>query len=812
MKMTNLRYALRNVFKQPGFSAVVVITLALGIGATTAMFSVINTVLLRPLPYAHSDRLAVIWGNYRALNIERLPAKAAEYEDYAKQTQVFATVAAFSNHSFNVSGGAEPERIEAAYVSPNLFSMLEAAPIAGRAFAADDAGARVVVLSFGYWQTRFGGSPQVVNQRLLLDNESYTIVGVMPQSFSFPHASLRGSEPAELWVPVAYTGEDVASRRGPYFLNVIGRLAPGVTLEQARAQMDALGQRFERELRGYRGPNGEDGGWRISVTPLQEEIVGGSRRALLVLLFSVGVLLLIACANVANLLLMRGAKRRKELAVRAALGAGRWRLVRQLAVEGALLTVLGAALGLVFAVWGVSLLRALGPGIVPRAYELSIDVRVFGFAVATALLISLAFAVIPLRQVGKLDLRDALNRVGHGTSGRTGWWSDALVVAEVSLAVLLIVGSGLLVKSLFHLQRVDPGLVTENLVSVEIDLSSGAYQDRNTAANFYRELVQRIEAKPGVQAVTFSTQQPLSGNAGNDPFAIEGRRLDPANLTTAGWQLVGANYLQTLGIPLVKGRDFMAEDTAPGAAPVAIINQKMAARFWPNEDPIGRRITLGLPRPENPWVTIIGVAKDTPHRALDSQPAPDWYLSQSVAAQRHRYVFVRSLLPTSAVAGAIRSEVAALDPRQPLTSVKTMSEVVATTTAPRRFNTLVLGIFSSLALLLAAVGIYSVISYATALRTREIGIRAALGAAKGSILLLVLRKGIVLALIGAAIGFTAALAFTRLMSSLLFGVSPSDLLVYVTAGVVCVTAALLACLLPARRATEVDPLIALRYE
>ena len=809
--LKDIRQGLRSLAKHPAFTVVCVVMLALGIGATTGMFSVINTVLLRPLPYAHSDRLAVIWGNYRALHIERLPAKAAEFEDYAKQTQVFDTVAAFANHSFNASAGGEPERIEAAYVSAKLFPMLEAAPITGRTFAADDAGSRVAVLSFGYWQTRFGGSPGILNQRLLLDNESYTIVGVMPQSFSFPHASLRGSEPAELWVPLAYTGEDVASRRGPYFLNVIGRLAPGVTLDQARSQMDALGQRFERELRGYRGPNGEDGGWRISVTPLQEEIVGGSRRALLVLLFSVGVLLLIACANVANLLLLRGAKRRKELAIRAALGASRWRIVRQLAVEGALLTVCGAALGLVFAIWGVDLLRLLGPGILPRADELSIDVRVFAFAVATALLVSLAFAVVPLRQVAKLDLRDVLSRSSHGSSGRPGRWADALVVAEVSLAVLLLVGSGLLVKSLFHLQRVDPGLVTENLVSVEIDLSS-AYREPRQAANFYSELVQRLGTTPGVQAVTFSTQQPLSGNAGNDPFAIEGRRLDPANLTTAGWQLVGPNYLQTLGIPLVKGRDFSVDDAAPGAAPVAIINQKMAARFWPNEDPIGRRITLGLPRPDNPWVVIIGIAKDTPHRALDSQPEPDWYLSQSVAPQRHRYVFVRSVLSPATVASAIRSEVAALDPGQPLTSVRTMSDVVATTTAPRRFNTLILGIFSALALLLAALGIYSVISYATALRTKEIGIRAALGAAKGSILLLVLRKGIVLTLIGAAIGFTAALALTRLMSSLLFGVSATDPLVYVTVGIVCLIAALLACLLPARRATEVDPLSALRFE
>lgn len=808
----DIRQGLRSLVKQPGFSAVVVITLALGIGATTGMFSVINTVLLRPLPYAHADRLLVIWGNYRGLNIERLPAKAAEYEDYAKQTQVFDTVAAFTNHSFNVSAGDEAERVPAAYVSTNLFSTLEATPILGRTFGAADVNARVVILSYGYWQTRFGGSQQVINQRLLLDNESYTVVGVMPQSFGFPHASFRGSEPADLWVPLAYTCEDVAARRGPYFLNVIGRLAPGVTLEQARSQMDALGQRFERELRGYRGPNGEDGGWRITLTPLQEEIVGKSRRALLVLLFSVGLLLLIACANVGNLLLLRGAKRRKEMAVRAALGASRWRIVRQLAVESALLTLFGAALGLVFAGWEIYLLRALGPGILPRAQELSIDLRVFGFAVATALLISLAFALIPLRQVAKLDLRESLNRVGSRSGERAGRWSDVLVVAEVSLALLLLVGSGLLVKSLMTLQRVDPGLVVDSLVSVEIDLSPAAYREPRQIANFYRELGQRIETKPGVESVTFGTQQPLGGSASNDPFAIEGRRLDPANLTTAGWQLVGPNYLKTLGIPLIKGRDFTAEDAAPGALPVAIINQKMAARYWPSEDPIGRRLTLGLPRPENPWVIIIGVAKDTPHRGLDSQPEPDWYLSQTVAQQRHRFLFVRSLLPMSSLASTIRNDIAAIDPRQPLTSVRTMSEVVATTMAPRRFNTLLLGIFSAVALSLATIGTYSVISYATTLRTKEIGIRVALGARRRAILLLVVRKGIVLALIGAVIGTAAALGLARLMSSLLFGVSTSDMIVYVTAVLLCLAAATVACLFPARRAAKVDPLISLRYE
>ena len=809
---TDLRYALRSLLKQPGFALVVVFTLALGIGGTTTIFSVVNSVLFRPLPYPHSERLEVIWGNYRQLNIERLPAKAAEYEDYARETQVFDAVAAYANHSFNVSAGGEPERVTGAHVSSNLFPLLEATPVVGRLFGEAEKDSHVVVLSYGYWQRRFGGSPAILNQQISLDNESYTVVGVMPEAFQFPHPGLRGSEPADLWTPLSYSTDDVVNRRGPYFLVVFGRLAPGVGLEQARAQMDAVGARFERELRGYRGPNGEDGGWRITVVPLQEEIVGGARRPLLVLLVAVAMLLLIAAANVGNLLLLRAARRERELAIRAALGAGRWRLIRQLILEGFLLTGLAAALSLLIASWGIGLLVALGPNIVPRAQEITIDGRVFGFTALVALVISIVFGLVPLRQVGRIDLRESLSRTSPNSSAGTGWWSDALVIAEVSLAVLLLVGSGLLVKSLFNLQRVDPGLVAENLLSAEIDLSSSVYREERDASNFFRDLVQRVESTPGVQSVSFSTQQPLSGAAGNDPFAIEGRKLDPANLTTAGWQVVGSNYLKTLGVPLARGRDLTAQDLDPAAPPVAVINERMAARFWPNEDPIGKRITLGLPRADNPWVTIIGVAKDVPHGALDAKAAPDWYLSRTPAVQRHRYLFVRSVLPAAVLASAIRKQVTAIDPQQPLTSVKTMNDVVAATTAPRRFNTIVLGLFAAIALVLSTVGTYSVISYATALRTKEIGIRTALGAAKSSILLLVFKKGIGLACVGALIGFAAAVVLTRLMSSLLFGVSPLDPPVFVITGVVCLAAALLACLLPARRATTVDPLICLRYE
>jgi putative ABC transport system permease protein len=811
--LNDLRYALRGLLKQPGFAAVVVVTLALGIGASTAIFSVVNAVLLRPLPFPHAERLQVVWGNYRSLNIERLPAKAAEYEDYAQQTDVFDAVSAYANHSFNVTSGAEPERVRGAYVSANLFPMLEAAPAIGRVFVGDEQ--RVVVLSDGFWQRRFAGDRGVINQTLTLDNESYTVIGVMPAGFQFPHPSFTnftGGEPADVWVPLSYAPDQIATRRGPYFLNVLARLKPGVTVEQSRSHMNALAGRFERELAGYRGPNGEDGGWHITVTPLQEEITGSSRRALLVLLFSVGLLLLIACANVANLLLMRSAKRHRELVIRAALGASRWTIARQLLAEGLVLATLAAILGLVFVNWGIDVLSALGPAIVPRAQEVNIDARVFAFMALAVAVISVGFGLVAAGPVSKLDLNDSLKNTRTGSGVQRRQWSSFLVVAEVALAVLLLIGCGLLAKSLWRLQQTNPGIEPDHLVNVEFDLSPATYGDAERTSTFYRRLVTQVQSLPGVDSVSFATNQPLSGSAGSDPFAIEGRKLDPSNLTSAGWQLVGANYLKTLGIQLIRGRDFTTDDMQPGAPPVAVINERMAARYWPDEDPVGRRITLGLPRPDNPFITIVGIARDVPHRAVDSKPEPDWYASRLVSPQRHRFLFVRSALPATTLTAAIRKEVAAIDPHQPISSVKTMDQVISTTTAPRRFNALLLGVFAAIALVLATLGIYSVISYSITLRTQEIGIRMALGANRPAILMMVLRKGLVLTLIGAVIGLAGAFALTRWMSSLLFGVSASDPATYVFVLLIALGAAASASLIPAWRASRVDPLNALRYE
>jgi putative ABC transport system permease protein len=802
----DVRYAARSLLRNPGFTIVVVATLAIGIGANTAIFSVVNSVLLRPLPYAGSDRLVMLWGNYDRLKIERLPAKAAEYEDYAKHKNVFEELAAYSSSSFTVTGTGEPQRIRGTAVSSNLFSLLQASPIMGSTFTPNDR--QSVILSYGYWQRQFGGDPAVLGRQVSLDEQDFTIVGVMPRTFEFPHSSFSWSEPADIWIPNIPTPEQLSERRGPYYLNVLGRLAPGVKLDQARAEMKLLGERFERELPGYRGPNGEDGGWRITVSLLHEEVVGKSSTALVVLSFAVGALLLIACANVANLLLMRLARRSRELTIRAALGATRWRIVRLLSIEAALLTSIGAALGLVLVKWGLSLFSAMGASVVPRAQEIDIDGRVLAFTVLISAIVCCGFALVPLSRVSTSDLSASLKSKAESARRH---WSNVLVVSEVALALVLLIGSLLLVRSLWRLQHVDAGLVSAQLISAELDLSP-RYGEAQQSMGFYADLLKRLESLPGVDHVSFGTVRPLSGRRSSDPFAVEGRKLDPTNLTAAGWQIVGPNYFRTMGTSLVRGRDLVADDFLLQSAPVAVINEKMATKYWPNEDPIGRRITLGLPRPGNPWVTIVGVSRNVPHSALEAPAEPEWYISRSAAGPRHAYVYLRSAIPVEILSKQIRQVVAGIDPYQPVSKVETLSDVIARTTAPRRFNAAVLTVFGVVALILSTLGIYSVVSYSVTLRTHELGIRLALGADRVTILKLVLRHGLLLSLIGVVIGIAAALGLTRLMVALLFDVSPMDPLTYVVIVIVGLVTALAASVVPAMRATRVDPLRTLRAE
>ena len=811
----DIQYGFRSLVKRPSYTAIALITLALGIGANSAIFSVVNSVLLRPLAYRDSDRLVLIWGNFSKLNIERLTAKAAEYEDYRTQHQIFDQVAAFNNQSLNLTSVDQAERIVGARVTANLFSMLGAQTELGRSIATDEAEAghnMVVVLSHGFWQRHFGGEATAVGQRLKLNDQDYTVIGVMPAGFQFPHASLPFAQPAEVWIPLAYSSEQVAQRQGPYYLNVLAHLKPGITLSQTRTQMNTLGQMFEKEYRGYRGPNGEDGGWRITIAPLQEEAVGNSRTALLILFGAVGLVLLIACANVANLMLVRAAAQQKEVAIRAALGASRWRIARQWVIESLLLALLGSGLGLLLARWGIDLIIKLDPAGLPRVQEIKIDARVVVFTTGLAILTGVLCSLIPALRASNLDLQSALKESRTLGGGRRQYGRNLLVVGEVALSLMLLIGAGLLVKTFVRLQRVNPGVAADQVLTAQINLPESRYREPAQASAFYRELIERLETLPGVQGASVSTMRPLNGTARNDPFAIEGRPFDSSNLTSAGWQMVDANYFRTLGIPVVQGRDLTAQDTDEKSPIVAIINEAMARRFWPNENPIGRRITLGLPRPDNPWVTIVGIAKDLPHRAIDSPPEPDWYLSRALGPQRDRYLFVRTAGDPINLAAAIRSQVSAIDREQPVTNIKAMRDVIAETIAPRKFNMLLFGLFAAIAVVLAAMGIYGVISYAVAERTQEIGIRVALGARAVDVMNLVLRGGLNLALIGIAIGLAGAFALTRLMKSVLFGVTPTDAVTFASVSVGVIAVALLACYIPARRATKVDPLVALRYE
>ena len=814
--MKDVRYGIRNLRKHPGFSIIVVTVLALGIGANSAIFSVVNGVLLRPLPYRDSDQLVMIWGNFLKLNIERLTAKSAEYEDYRAQGQVFEQVAAFENLSLSLTGENQAERITGARVSANLFPMLGAQVEQGRGFLSDEnqTSNKPVVLSHGFWRRRFSDSASAVGQTLRLDDQNYTVIGVMAEGFQFPHARLPFAEPADLWIPLNYSREQVAQRQGPYYLHVISRLKSDVTLAQARAEMNALGRRFENEHRGYRGPNGADGGWRITLSPLQEEAVGSSRRALLLLFGAVALVLLIACANVANLLLVRAAIRQKELALRLALGASRWRITRQLLVESLILAVLGGVSGLLIAVWGVDSLASLRAENLPRMQEINVDWRVLVFTVLLTILTALIFGLVPAWQASNFNLQRTLKENKGAAIGgwRRHYWRNGLLIAEVALSLVVLIGAGLLVNSFLRLQHIRPAIATDKLLTVEINLSDSRYREPAQISGFFQELVRRAEAMPGVVAASLSTARPLSGAARNDPFSVEGRPLDLGNPSFAGWQMVGANYFQTLGIPLVQGRDLTFQDMAEAAPAVAVINETMAHRYWPNENPIGRRITVGLPRADNPWATIIGIAKDLPHRAIDSLPEPDWYLSRPPGPQHNQILFVRSAVNPSQLATPIRDVIAEIDRDQPVTNIKTMSDVVAGTVAPRKFNMVLFGLFAVIAMLLAALGIYGVMAYSVSQRTQEIGIRMALGAQKSDVVGLIIRNGVMLTLIGVAVGLALALALTRLMTTLLFGITPNDATTFAAVSAFLILMALVACYIPARRATNVDPLVALRYE
>jgi putative ABC transport system permease protein len=805
MLLQDIHYALRLLWKRPGFTIVAVLTLALGIGANTAIFSVINAVLLAPLAYEDPDRLVGVWERQVISNDNQQPVSLLNFEDWKEQNQSFEQLAMIRIGTFNLTQKGETERITGARVSSNLYTLLRIKPILGRAFteAEGKPGAEpVALISYGLWQRRFGSDMQLVGRALQVDGIPYMVVGVLPNGVSYPAAD------TDLVIPFIPQTRDRV--RANHFVRVLGRLRPGVSLEQARSEMDTIAARLEQQ---YPDTNT---GWRVQLIPLHEQLVGNIRPALLVLLGAVGCVLLIACANVANLLLVRAAGRRMELAVRAALGAGRWQLIRQLLTESILLSLCGGLLGLLLAFWCVPILTRLSAGSIPRVEEIRISYRVLSFTVLMSLLTGIIFGLVPAWQSSSKKLTDTLR---EGRRGSTGGLLhrrvlNVLVVSEVALALVLLVGAGLMIRSFISVRQVSPGYDPRGVLTAGVGLSPIKYAELQQQAAFYQSLLARIETLPGVASVAGVSRLPVVATISSTGFTIQGKPVASGHEPNADFRVISPRYFQTMGIPFAEGRDFTVRDTKDTPDAV-IINQVMAERFWPNQDPVGQHIQLSAETTR--WREVVGVVGNEKLSGLDAETGPTIYvpLTQNSFpnAIRSLSLVVRAQggEPAS-LASSIQKELRSMDQEQALFQVRPLEEVISSSLSQRRFNSLLLVIFGALAGLMAAVGIYGVIAYSVAQRTNEIGIRLALGAQQRDVLKMVLGQGIKLTLIGVAIGLVAAFVLTRILSSLLYGVSATDPLTFLGIPLLLTVVALLASYLPARRATKVDPCVALRYD
>jgi putative ABC transport system permease protein len=819
------------MFKNRGFSVVAIVTLALGIGANTAIFSVVDAVLLRSLPYPDADRLVMLWSTMESQGVPTSGSALPDYREWRDQNQVFEGLAGFYYGDFNLSGeNREPERVQGAFVTPNFFSVLGVAPAIGRGFLPEEeqfGRHRVVLLSHGLWQRRYAANPEIVGRAVDLGGEAYTVAGVMPQGMAF----LDNTPQVELWRPISFAPGDGMDSRSNHFVYLVGRLKRGVTVEQAQADSSAIARNIE-------AANPENTGVGAKVVALGEQLTGDTRIGLLVLLSAVGFVLLVACVNVANLLLARAASREKELAVRASLGASRGRLIRQLMLESVPLGLIGGGAGLLLAMWGVDAIVSVLPPTLPRYNTIGIDSHVLVFTLAVSLLTISIFGLLPAFQATRSDVREALSDGGRSvTAGRRRSRLRGLLVAsEMALAVVLLIGAGLMAQSFLKLRSVEVGFSPKNVVTMRIPLPESKYpvplsltSPPPVAFNFYDQLLARVGSQPGVEAAGVSTLLPLGAGGGWGKFlSIEGRpaasSLDQVPLVR--FALTSPDYLRAMGIPVLKGRAFSEHDSADSQQ-VAIINETLARRFFADEDPIGKTIWMGPPEsllppdaqtPENRFVrrVIVGVVADVKGSSLDKSPNPEALAPYS---QNKREGWSNALMlavrttasPQSAIA-VIREQVRALDADQPITNVATMEERLSQSLSQPRFSTMLLGLFAAVALLLAAVGIFGVMSHVVTQRTHEIGIRMALGAQRLDVLKLVVGHGMRLTVIGLTIGLAASFALTRLMSSMLFGVSATDPLTFLAISVLLASVALLACYFPARRATRVDPMVALRYE
>ncbi len=812
----DVQYGLRMLVKHKGVSVIAVITLALGIGANTAIFSVVNAVLLNPLPYHQPDRLVALWE--KTPENTRSRTAPANFFDWKNQNTVFEGVAAFGRTSLTLTGGGEPEQLVGARVSSGYFPVVGVEPMLGRSFADEEyeqGKGQVVILGHSLWQRRFGADRNIVNRSVTLDGKPHTVVGVMPPGL-YPVSPLNpgqitfDEQEQNYWLPMSFTARWAAARSA-HVLGVVARLKPGISIEQATTDMNTIAARLEQEHTANRGEG-------IVVNPFMNEVVGNVRPAMLTLLAAVGLVLLIACANVAGLLLAQHAGRSKEIAIRAALGAGRARLVRQFFIEGALLSLLGTVAGLAIAASGTQVLLQFVPAGVPRLAQVDLNWQVLAFTMLLSLGTCLIFGLVPAWQAAKPDLHTTLEQSGRTSGPGAGRlrFRQALVVFQVSVAVMLVIGAGLLIKSFWLLQRVDPGFESERVLTAGLTLTVSKYSEPNQINNFHKQLQERLEAIPGVKTATIAYDHPLASNW-LDSFEIEGRVL-PVDRPgeSANFVPVGPDYFDAVGVKLIAGRNFTAQDDQdhPG---VVIVNEAFVRSYFPNQNAIGQRMKLGPP--DRIWKSqkltsfeIVGIARDVKFAGLDAPSAPAYYVPASQAPLEDMTLLVRTTTDPLSIVGAVRQAVWSIDPDQPLSNVSTLEKVVDDSIAQRRLNMLLMGLFGGLAMLLSAVGIYGLLSQAVTQRTQEMGIRIALGAQVSDVLKLVLRQGMTLALAGEAIGLVGAFILSRLIRGLLFGVTPNDVTTFVVVAGVLAVVALLACYVPARRATKVDPLVALRYE
>ena len=797
--LKDIRYGFRSLLKRPAFTAIALIALALGIGANTAIFSLVNAVVLRPLPYSDPDRLVWVFGNVRN-GTNRASVAPLDFVDFRNQNKTFEQFAASNTIPLplNLTGGGEPERLMASIITGNYFQTLGVAPALGRGFSLENektGNDKVVVLSDGLWKRRFGSDPAIVGKTLVLDGVVAEVIGVMSADFKPPIT-------ADLWAPMNFDASPDMKQRFAHFLRPVGRLKQGVTLAQAQADTDIIAAQLEQQF-----PESNKG-WNLRLVPLSEQLIGGSRNTVWILFGAVGLVLLIACANVANLLLVRAAARRKGIAVRTALGASRLRIVRQMITESVMLAVIGGALGALLATWGVKLLVSLSENAIPSTVNVKIDGTVLFFTLVVSVVTGILFGLAPAFRTMKVDLIDSLKDGMRGGAESTlrNRTRSVLVVMESAVAVMLLVGAGLLVRSLIKLQQVDPGFDADKVLTMRIDLARGKYNSPEKTTAFQQQLEQRISGLPGVEATGSITELPMSGQPNDMPFTVEGRPPVDANQAfPADFRRVNKDYFSALRIPLLRGRNFTEQETVESDK-VVIVSQQLVAQAFPNEEALGKRIITGM----NESFQIVGIVGDIFHQSLAGQPFPTMYFPSLQPGRIN--VVIRTQGDPLSIAGAVRQEVHALDPDQPIASIRPMTEWLNASVAQPRYRTTLLTLFAVLAMVLAATGIYGVMSYSVTQRTHEIGVRMALGARQFDVLKLVVRQGMVLVLIGVAIGLGGAFALTRVMSSLLFGVTTKDPITFGAVAVLLTAVAFIACYVPARRATKVDPLVALRYE